>query len=63
MLYNCIDLTLINMKKFKIRFSLKSHIATMETVINANNATEARRMIESQYGSDIRIISTVSEIK
>jgi hypothetical protein len=49
------------MKKFKIRFSLKSHISTMETIINANNASEAKKMIESQYGSDLRTIS-VTEI-
>jgi hypothetical protein len=50
------------MKKFKIRFSLKSHINTMETVINANNAAEAKKMIESQYGADLRTIA-VSETK
>jgi hypothetical protein len=50
------------MKKFKIRFSLKTHISTMETVISAGNASQAKAMIEAQYGSNLRTIS-VSEIR
>lgn len=51
------------MKQFKIRFSLKTHISTMETVISANNATDAKKMIEAQYGSNIRSVQSVSEIR
>ena len=49
------------MKSFDVRFRLKNG-QTLETVIQAKNSFEAKKIIEGQYGMNLATIYTVREI-
>lgn len=50
------------MTSFNVRFRLKNG-QTLETVIQAKNTSEAKKLIEGQYGLNLATIYTVREIR
>ena len=49
--------------QYKIRFTLKGSSTNHETIVSANNTTEAKKLLEAQYSSQLNNIMGVTEIK
>lgn len=50
------------MKTFKVKISLKTGV-TAETAIQARTSHEARKLVEAQYGSALRLVISVLEVR
>ena len=50
------------MKSFNVRFRLTNG-QTLETVIQAKNSYDAKKLVQGQYGSNLATIYTVREVR
>ena len=41
---------------YEVRFTLKSIVSTTE--VQANDASQARKLVEAQYGKEVTVLST-----
>jgi hypothetical protein len=51
------------MKQFKVRIVLKTSPFSIETVVTANSSNDVKRLLEGQYGSNLKSFSIPQEIK
>ncbi|MES2445703.1 MAG: hypothetical protein V4546_00900 [Bacteroidota bacterium] len=51
------------MKTWKATIYLKSGTGGIQTTVQAKTLTDARKLLEAQYGASLRMIGAIQEVK